>query len=164
MDTPVEIPERSRAARGVWAGFGLLSVGIGGVGAVVPGLPTTVFFVIAASCFSKSSPRLERWVLELPTIGPLVRDYRAGLGIPRRTKAWAITMVAIVITLSAGFLIDSTPVRVVVALAGVVGVAFILFVVPTKDDGESTGRSAHCAPGRIRTRGPRGRNPSLYPD
>jgi hypothetical protein len=133
MDAAVEIPERSRTARRVWAGFGLLSVGVGGVGAVVPGLPTTVFFVIAASCFSKSSPRLERWVLELPTIGPMVRDYRAGLGISRRTKASAIAMVVVVISISAGFIIDVTPVRIAVVIAGVVGVASILFVVPTRE-------------------------------
>ena len=46
----------------------------------------TVFFVIAAWCFSRSSPRLERWVLNLPHIGPLVHDYRAGLGIEAALK------------------------------------------------------------------------------
>mgnify|MGYP001819212865 FL=1 len=133
MDSGVEVPQRSRAERGVWTGVGLVSVGMGGIGAVVPGLPSTVFFIIAASCFSKSSPRLERWVLELPTIGPMVRDYRAGLGIARRTKVWAIAVVATVITISAGFLIDSAVVQAAVVAAGVVGVATILFWVPTRE-------------------------------
>ena len=133
MDIGVEVPQRSRAERGVWTGVGLVSVGIGGIGAVVPGLPSTVFFIIAASCFSKSSPRLERWVLELPTIGPMVRDYRAGLGMARRTKVWAIAVVATVITISAGFLIDSAVVQAAVVAAGVVGVATILFWVPTRE-------------------------------
>ena len=133
VEADVEIPERSRAERGMWTGIGLVSVGMGGLGAVVPGLPTTVFFVIAASCFSKSSPRLERWVLELPTIGPMVRDYRAGLGMPRRTKAFAIAVVVVVVSISAGLLIESTPVRLVVAAAGVVGVGTILFYVPTRE-------------------------------
>ena len=31
---------------------------------VVPGLPTTVFFIVAAACFARSNPRLEQWVLE----------------------------------------------------------------------------------------------------
>ncbi len=133
MDHEVEVPERSRIERGMWTGIGIVSVGMGGLGAVVPGLPTTVFFVIAASCFSKSSPRLERWVLELPTIGPMVRDYRAGLGMPRRTKMYAIAVVVVVVSISAGLLIDSTPVRLTVAAAGVVGVLTILFYVPTRE-------------------------------
>ena len=133
MDIGVEVPQRSRAERGIWTGVGLVSVGVGGIGAVVPGLPSTVFFIIAASCFSKSSPRLERWVLELPTIGPMVRDYRAGLGMARRTKVWAIAVVATVITISAGFLIDSAVVQAAVVAAGVVGVATILFWVPTRE-------------------------------
>ena len=133
MDAGAEIPQRSRAERGMWTGIGIVSVGMGGLGAVVPGLPTTVFFVIAASCFSKSSPRLERWVLELPTIGPMVHDYRAGLGMPRRTKAYAVAVVVIVVSISAGLVIDATLVRIVVAAAGVVGVGTIVFVVPTHE-------------------------------
>ena len=129
----VEIPERSRAERGMWTGIGLVSVGMGGLGAIIPGLPMTVFFVIAASCFSKSSPRLERWVLELPTVGPMVRDYRAGLGMPRRTKAYAVAIVIIVVSISAGLLIDATLVRLTVAAAGVVGVGTIIFLVPTRE-------------------------------
>ena len=53
-----------------WIALGLISVGVGAIGIIVPGLPTTVFFIIAAACFAKSSPRLERWVLDLPRIGP----------------------------------------------------------------------------------------------
>jgi uncharacterized membrane protein YbaN (DUF454 family) len=81
--------------RWVWFAGGWMAVALGAIGIVVPGLPTTVFFIIAAWCFSKSSPRFEQWVLDLPRIGPMVRDHRAGLGMPRRAKAWAIgTMVA----------------------------------------------------------------------
>ena len=43
--------------RGVWIVLGLLSVAVGGIGIVVPGLPTTVFFIMAAACFTRSSPR-----------------------------------------------------------------------------------------------------------
>ena len=65
---------------------GLALVGIGAVGIVVPGLPSTIFFILAAAAFSRSSARLERWLLSLPAIGPMVRDYRAGLGMRRRAK------------------------------------------------------------------------------
>ena len=76
----------------VWIPVGLLCVGLGGVGLVLPGLPSTIFFIGAAAAFSKSSPRLEAWVLDLRGVGPLIRDYRDGLGMPRRAKVIAIAM------------------------------------------------------------------------
>jgi len=117
----------------VWLATGLLCTAIGGVGIVVPGLPTTVFFIGAAACFSRSSPRLERWVLGLRGIGPMVADHRAGLGMPRRAKAWAIGAIVAACGLSAGLLVDSAVVRVVIAVAGAVGVAYVGFRVPTRE-------------------------------
>ncbi|MGI9643298.1 MAG: YbaN family protein, partial [Acidimicrobiia bacterium] len=69
----------------LWSMGGLVCVGIGALGIVVPGLPTAPLFILAAWCFSRSSPRLERWVLGLRGIGPMIADHRAGLGMPRRS-------------------------------------------------------------------------------
>ncbi len=115
-----------------WLLVGWLCVGIGGIGVVVPGLPSTGFFIMAAGCFSKSSPRFERWVLGLPGIGPLVVDYRAGLGMPKRTKIQANAMMWIAITISAGLVVDILPVRLLIVTLGLIGSYVIVFRVPTK--------------------------------
>lgn len=117
----------------IWISLGWLSVGVGGVGVVIPGLPTTVFFVIAAACFSRSSPRFEQWVLDLPTFGPMVRDYRSGLGMPYRAKVLAITMMWTAIGLSAGFAIDILWIRLSIVGLGAIGTSYILFRVPTRE-------------------------------
>ncbi len=117
----------------LWFGAGLVSVGIGGIGIVVPGLPTTVFFIIAAACFARSNPRFERWVLNLPRIGPMVRDHRAGLGMPRRAKAVAVTMILVVSTASAVLTIDHPAVGAGIVGLGLVGAAYVLFRVPTRE-------------------------------
>ena len=109
----------------VWAGAGLASVGLGGLGIIVPGLPTTVFFIIAAWCFSKSSPRLEQWVLGLPRIGPAVRRYRAGEPMPRKAKAWAIASIVVFSTLAVLFAIDALAWRAVVLAFALVGVVVV---------------------------------------
>jgi len=128
-------PTRSaptRVVRAWWLTVGFGAVGIGGVGIVVPGLPTTVFFIIAAWCFSRSSPRFEQWVLTLPRIGPLVADHRAGLGMPRRAKIIAISMMWTAIGLSA-FALRGQPwiVAIVVAL-GLIGTAYLVWRIPTR--------------------------------
>ena len=122
-----------RATAPIWFVAGLVSVGLGGLGVIVPGLPTTVFFIVAAACFSRSNKRFEAWVLGLPRIGPLVRDHRAGLGMPRRAKVMAVTMI-LVVSLASGILaIDNRAVGVGVVALGVVGALYVTFLVPTRE-------------------------------
>lgn len=117
----------------LWFAAGSLSVVLGGIGVLVPGLPTTVFFIVAAACFARSNPRFERWVLDLPRIGPLVRDHRAGLGMPRRAKAVAVSMIVAAAGASALLVIDNPAVGAIVIALGLVGISYILFRVPTRE-------------------------------
>lgn len=122
-----------RAVRAGWFAAGLVCVALGGVGVVVPGLPTTVFFIMAAWCFSRSSPRLEAWVLNLKGIGPMVRDHRAGLGMPRRAKVIATTCIVVFAGFAAWFAIEHLAVRSGIALLGLVGIAYLWLRVPTRE-------------------------------
>jgi uncharacterized protein len=139
---------RSGPARWVWFPIGWVAVALGTVGIVVPGLPTTVFFIIAAWCFARSSPRFERWVLDLPRVGPMVRDHRAGLGMPRRAKAWAVGTMVVVASISA-VLNRSRPV-LALAIVGLVlvGVAYVLVRVPTRPDPVPDGGERVGSPGQ----------------
>jgi uncharacterized membrane protein YbaN (DUF454 family) len=123
---------RHGPARWLWLAGGFLSVGLGGLGVVVPGLPSTGFFVLAASCFARSSPRFERWVLGLPGIGPMVQDHRAGLGMPRRAKVLAMVSIAVACGLSAVFGLAGV-VRWVVLALGAVGIWYVGRRVPTRE-------------------------------
>ena len=123
-----------RLRRGAWFALGWVAVGIGSIGVVVPGLPTTVFFVVAAACFSRSSPRFEQWVLDRPGIGPLVRDYRSGLGMPRTAKVTAVTTIVLVCSLSAFVGVERAGLRLVILAAGAFGVGWILLRIPTRAD------------------------------
>ena len=122
-----------RAFAPLWFTAGILSVGIGGIGVVVPGLPTTVFFIVAAACFSRSNKRFEQWVLDLPRIGRLVRDHREGLGMPRRAKVMAVTMILVAATLSGILAISNRAVGLSVVALGVVGALYVTFRVPTRE-------------------------------
>lgn len=124
---------RGRPLRWVWLALGWTAVGFGSVGVVVPGLPTTGFFVLAASCFARSSPRFERWVLSLPRVGPLVRDYRAGLGMPRRAKALALAVMVAAVAASVVLALESIFTRGVVLAAGATGVWYVGWRVPTRE-------------------------------
>lgn len=122
---------RSRLARGAWFGAGGLAVGIGGIGVVVPGLPTTGFMIIAAACFARCSPRFEQWVLDLPVVGQSVVDYRSGAGMPRKAKITAVSMMIVAISISVVLLLDHTALRIGIVAAGLVGIWYIVRRVPT---------------------------------
>ena len=130
--TPPLAPVRSRIARGAWCIVGVLAVALGGIGVIVPGLPTTVFFIIAAWAFSKSSPRLEAWVLGLPRIGPMVHDHRNGLGMPRRAKFLATAMIVLFAGGSA-WLVDSGVLSSAILATGTIGIAYITLRVPSRE-------------------------------
>ena len=72
-------------------GWGFLALGL--VGVVLPVLPTTPFVLLAAWCFSRSSERLHRWLLEHRTFGPLVRDWEAHGVIRLRAKLLASAVI-----------------------------------------------------------------------
>jgi uncharacterized membrane protein YbaN (DUF454 family) len=76
--------------RGLFLALGLLFVGIGFAGIVLPVVPTTPFLILAAACFARSSRRLERWLLEHRSFGPTLRDWRARGAIPWRAKLAAL--------------------------------------------------------------------------
>lgn len=92
---PLERHRRPRWQRALWATAGLVALATGIVGAFLPLLPTTPLVLLAAFCFSRSSARLERWLVEHRHFGPMILDWRARRAIPRRAKQLAWTMMAL---------------------------------------------------------------------
>ncbi|WP_337183570.1 YbaN family protein [Shinella sp.] len=73
---------------------GLLMTALGIVGVFLPLLPTTPFLLVALWCFSRSSPRLERWLLEHPVLGPPLINWRREGAISARAKFVAVSLIA----------------------------------------------------------------------
>ncbi|WP_084649827.1 YbaN family protein [Stappia stellulata] len=104
-------PRHDRATRIVFACLGGGLIAIGMIGAFLPILPSTVFFIAAAACFARSSPRLERWLLNHPRIGPAIRAWRANRAISVPAK------IAAVAGMASGYLVFFLTVRPDVPLA-----------------------------------------------
>lgn len=103
-----------RATRALYVALGSVSAGVGLVAVVVPGLPTTVFLLVALWFFSKSSPRMEAWLRGHRVLGPYLRDWERERAVPRAVK-W-VAGLAMASTVVAAWLVLSAHPLVVVAL------------------------------------------------
>lgn len=65
------------------------------IGAILPGMPTTVFLILAAWAASKGWPALDHWLTHHPKYGRLIREWRAHKTIPRKAKVIATLMMSI---------------------------------------------------------------------
>ena len=67
-------------------------MGVGAVGVVVPGLPTTGPMLLALACFARGSERVHRWLLNHPVFGPPIHRWQEHRVISLRAKILAIPM------------------------------------------------------------------------
>jgi uncharacterized protein len=112
-------------------GGGVLALGLGLLGVVLPLLPTTPFILLAAACFARSSARFHRRLLGHPLVGPVIHEWHLHRAMPRRAKrlAWLL------LTLSFGssiLLVPSPWHRGLLAGLGLT-LAFFLWRVPVRE-------------------------------
>ncbi|CAA9587314.1 MAG: hypothetical protein AVDCRST_MAG86-3998 [uncultured Truepera sp.] len=121
-----DTPLLKRFARPLLTGLGTFCVILGFVGAVVPLLPSTVFFIVAAWCFARGNPRLHRWLRRHPLVGPPLRNWREGRGLSARAKTLAVVSITLTFALSIGFVVQQPLVRVLLGLFAVGLITYLL--------------------------------------
>lgn len=112
--------------RTLLAAIGLLSTALGVVGIFVPVLPTVPLLLLAAACFARSSERFHGWLLGHPYLGPMIRDYMDGQGVPLRAKIIAISTIWVSISISVLFLIPLFWVKVFLIAIGLCVTIYLL--------------------------------------
>jgi uncharacterized membrane protein YbaN (DUF454 family) len=122
---------RSRLVRGLlWLG-GSVSLALGLLGVVLPGLPTTPFVLLAAACYAKASPRLHRWMLNHRWMGPMLRDWERDRSLTRRSKTVAVLSMAVMISLSLWGFRGNVTAQLVLLATAAVG-AWVVLRIPTR--------------------------------
>ena len=121
-------------AKILWIFLGSFFVMIGAIGALVPGLPTTLFLILAAACYIRSSQRLYDWLRTNKTFGPYLKDYREGKGMPKNAKILAVSMIVIFVGYAVVFALEGLMLKVFVGLFGLVGIFYIILKVPSSED------------------------------
>jgi len=121
---PVRV-HRSRAARAFFLTSGFVSLALGIIGAFLPLLPTTVFVLVAAYCFARSSERFYTVLLDSKHFGPAIHDWQQHRCISQSSKVYAITLVVLSFGITMTGFVDGTLSRVLLALLGLTLVVYL---------------------------------------
>ncbi|MCW5655429.1 YbaN family protein [Hydrogenophaga sp.] len=132
---PAAAPHRSRTVRWLLWLAGSLSLALGIIGVVLPGLPTTPFVLLAAACYARASPRLYGWLLGHRWMGPMVRDWETHRSLTRRTKRVAQVSMLVMVGLSAWGFRDRPWALAGLMAAALVGV-WVVARIPTRQPPE----------------------------
>lgn len=105
---------------------GSLSLALAILGVFLPLLPTTPFLLLSAACFVRSSDRLYQWLINHKQLGPYIRNYRGGNGIPLKAKVIGVTTLWASMLFTIFFVVPLIAVKILLALIGAYFTWFIL--------------------------------------
>lgn len=83
-----------------WYIAGMLSLGMAYIGIVTPGIPFSIFLVMAAFCFSKSSERMHNWIYNHKIFGPFLTNWKDKRIFPKKMKYVMVLMMASTLVLT----------------------------------------------------------------
>lgn len=87
------------------AGIGIAFVGVGWVGAFVPGIPTVGPLLAASYCFTRSCPWLEQRLIRNRFFAPFLHYLDGDCAIPFRARVMALILMWLSISVSIGGLV-----------------------------------------------------------
>lgn len=98
---------------------GSFAVALGVIGIFVPLMPTTVFLLLAAACYARSSDRLYRKLVGSRWLGGYIRSSREGGGMTRRQKTFTLALLWLGIGASAIWSVEAWWLRALLLLIAI---------------------------------------------
>lgn len=121
------------AIRVFWLVVGILALALGGLGVVLPLLPTTPFVLVAAFAFANSSDKLHQWLLDHNIFGPLIANWQRYGAISLSAKVLSLLSMAAVLAIS---LVMAVPALIIAVQALVVGACSLFIITRPLPPGE----------------------------
>jgi len=131
--------------KGILIFVGTVCVGLGVLGMFLPLMPTTVFLLLAAYCYSRSSERFHNWLMNNRFLGKYISSYKSGNGISVSQKISTISILWISIGASI-WMLGARLWPTLLLLAVAIGVTVHLLWIKTfRPDGASDGIEAETS-------------------
>ena len=122
------VVSKNKLKRRVFFIIGTLFFSIGITGLLIPGLPTTIFMIIAAYFYFQSSNRFYNYIIQNDIFGDHVYNFLCGHGITKKAKQISLFSMWIFIFLGISLGNNSIPIYLIllIILIGLSGTVFIL--------------------------------------
>ncbi len=119
-----------------WIILGLVGLGLGCIGAVLPMVPTVPFLLLAAMSFAKGSYKLHVWFIHTNLYKNNLETYVKGQGMSIKTKRKVMTMVSILMSFGFFMMLKKEIYIPCVILLGVwlFHIVYFTFIVKTYND------------------------------
>lgn len=110
--------------------IGCITLILGSLGIIIPGLPTTPFLLLSAWCFAQSSEKFHNWLLNHKILGLYIREYMETGGVRLNIKLPAILFMWLGLSFSL-YSIDKPLVLFIIGGLVLFGTVLLLFIIPT---------------------------------
>jgi uncharacterized membrane protein YbaN (DUF454 family) len=122
----IKLPERAQGLRRMLLLAGAaMSLVLGLLGILLPGLPTTPFVLVASYCLLRSSPRLHARLLESRLFGNVLRDWHLHQGIRPHVRYKATAVIALVLGASLYFAAIPLAAKIAILAVGIFGIFYV---------------------------------------
>src|SRR5665647_1708230 len=108
--------------------LGTLSLILGIIGIIVPGLPATPFMLLTAWLYLRGSDKLYNRLLKHKYLGKYVDDFRSGKGMTLWFKLGSLALMVIMVSISCEFLLNTFWLKSFVIGAALLGAVVMMFV------------------------------------
>lgn len=112
--------------------LGTLSLILGIVGIIVPGLPATPFLLLTAWLYLRGSDRLYHRLLKHKHLGKYIDDFRSGKGMTMAFKLGSLLLMVVMVSISCMYLLNTFWLKSLVIGSALLGAAVMMFVIPTQ--------------------------------
>jgi uncharacterized membrane protein YbaN (DUF454 family) len=109
----------------IFVTIGSIFLGIGAIGIIIPGLPSTPFFILSAAFYLRGSIRLHKWISEHRVFGKYLKVYQENKAMTLRSKITVLSIMWTMIFISSFLLIENLIIRWIILSAGVIGTIVI---------------------------------------
>ena len=124
--------QKKKGIWNLWNLAGSFFVGAGILGIFLPLLPTVPLLLLAAFCYWRGSPKFYNWLINLGSVGQLIKDFREGKGLPAKVKFRSILFLWISIGISTIFLLSNIALKIILLLVAI-GVTIYILRTKTSD-------------------------------